>query len=273
MKMYYAIDFRKMKDLNINATKWMFCENIHFVQAISESGWCEKTRKELAEHHEISLSQCKKIVRELIECGLIKINKKWHLKTTQKWHEIGGIKKETVQEIGGIKKETVRGQKIDDRGIKKETVQPIRENLERVRENTRTSVSTKKFSFTLKKNSHYSKLSQDYKDKLFSKILLLDNAENYEDFILALESNEKYKYMDFSKVYMKWYKVSGDNGRKVKIQDEEWIEVIHKGKPIAINPNTYETKEGKFKQQSTQQVTKNRPSMELAGNLAKGARV
>jgi len=132
MKRYYTIDFDAMKYHNLSATKWMVCENIHFVQAITDSGYCEKTRAELAEHHQISKVQLKRIVGDLVVDMFLKRNTKNYLKTTQKWHKIGGIKNDT----GGIKNDTQGYQKGYDGGIKNDTALPIRENLERDRESS-----------------------------------------------------------------------------------------------------------------------------------------
>jgi len=134
MKRYYTIDFVAMTEAGLNPTKWMICENIHFIQAVTESGFCEDARADLAEHHDISLVQYKKLIGVLINEGYLKRNKKNHLRTTQKWHVLIGVKKETVQQKERIKKDTPTYQKGYARRIKKDTVQPIRENLDRVRE-------------------------------------------------------------------------------------------------------------------------------------------
>jgi len=125
MKRYYSIDFVAMKEANLNPTKWMICENIHFTQAITESGYCEHSRTETALHHDISTSAFKKIISQLVEDGFLKRNSKNNLKTTPKWHKLGGIKNDTE----GYQKGYARG-------IKNDTILPIRENKERVSENT-----------------------------------------------------------------------------------------------------------------------------------------
>jgi len=270
MKQYYSINIISAKDNNISLKKWVICEDIHFRQAISDSGYCEDTRKSMADDHDLKIGSFKNLITELCNENLLKRDTKNHLKTTQKWHKIMGHKNMTVEENRGHKNMTVASQKYDGRGHKNMTVQPIRKNLERVSK----SKAKKTFSFSLKKDTHFNQLTEEYKTKLFAKCLLLDNADNYTDFILALESNGKYKYLDFSKVYMKWYKVSGDNGRKIKIQDQDWIEIIHEGNPIAINPMTYEIKKGTVKNEIKQNANNtHKPSMKMISDLAKGMTV
>ncbi len=134
MKRYYTIDFTVMKEIGLNATKWMVCENIHFVQAITDSGYCEHTRARIAEHHELSLAGLKRIIGELVEDGMLKRNTKSHLKTTAKWHKAQHSKNTTEDNDRGSKNATSRGSNLDDKGSKNATILPIRENLERDRE-------------------------------------------------------------------------------------------------------------------------------------------
>ena len=85
MKRYYTIDITQMKTAGLNPTEWTICENIHFMQATSDSGYCESDIKDLAEYHGMSLSRIKAVIGELVSNEFLKINKKYHLRTTQKW--------------------------------------------------------------------------------------------------------------------------------------------------------------------------------------------
>lgn len=168
MKRYYTIDSVAMKRAGLNYTEWTICENIHFVQAISESGYCENSRAELADHHSMKVGSFKNSITKLIGLEFLKRNSKNQLKTTQKWHDLeghfGGHKNMTVEGSGGHKNMTVASQKYDARGHKNMTVIPIREKLERVREN-----KSKKENQNLPENLNLEafKMWCDYKGKSY----------------------------------------------------------------------------------------------------------
>ena len=110
---------------------------------------------------------------------------------------------------------------------------------------------TKKFSFSLSKKTAYENLSEDYKKKLFAKCLLIDRAEKYEDFVLALEANG-YKYKNFVAAYRKWYDLKQENDVIHSLPDKETPigmckEVIANGKGYAIDPKTLKFIEGRVK--------------------------
>jgi len=66
------------------------------------------------------------------------------------------------------------------------------------------------FTFSLKKNTHYINLSKEYKSKLKEEILKIEGDLKYDDFILSLEGNSKYKYINFVSIYKKWNKSSNN---------------------------------------------------------------
>jgi len=83
------------------------------------------------------------------------------------------------------------------------------------------------FTFSLKKNTHYSNLSKEYKTNLKDEILKIEGNLKYDDFILSLESNSKYKYINFVSVYKKWNKdakPSGYQPQSFKQQDAQRTE-------------------------------------------------
>ena len=99
----------------------------------------------------------------------------------------------------------------------------------------------KKFTFSLSKNTGYMNLSDEYKSKLFMKILLIDGGEHYERFISSLKANDKYKYKDFVLTYRNWndLRVSNDlGGKKVIIEDREYEEVLYGKRYYAIDKQT-----------------------------------
>lgn len=107
------------------------------------------------------------------------------------------------------------------------------------------------YSFSLKKESTYDNLPQDYKDKLYGACLLIDgNLERYEEFIMTLRA-KGYKYLNYPLTYMKWDKekayknfvpadepVLGDHWKKI---------LVGNGEVIAVNEITYEVKEGNIR--------------------------
>lgn len=79
----------------------------------------------------------------------------------------------------------------------------------------------KEFTFSLKKNTHYTNLSKEYKSKLKEEILKIEGDLKYDDFILSLEGNNKYKYINFVSIYKKWNKNSNQQPKSFKQQDQE----------------------------------------------------
>jgi len=126
---------------------------------------------------------------------------------------------------------------------------------EKEQEKEKEKEEVKPFSFSLKKETQYSNLSEEYKTKLKSKCLLTDgNITRYENFILSLET-KNYKYKDFSKAYMSW-----DKERAYKDYvptpeyslGDDWFRVkVSKDEILAINAKTYETKIGTIKRDET----------------------
>lgn len=163
MKRYYTIDSVAMKTGGLNYTTWTICENIHFRQGVFESGYCEDTRADLADHHDLTVGSFKNLITKLVGLGYLKRNEKDQLKTAQKWHEIEGHNKMTVDENRGHNKMTTASQKNDARGHNKMTVQPIEKELDRVRENKNIK---KDFTFSLKSLTQHQNLSAEYKSKL-----------------------------------------------------------------------------------------------------------
>lgn len=62
------------------------------------------------------------------------------------------------------------------------------------------------FSFSLAKDTHFSKLSDEYISKLKYKIYNFNGALSFEDFEMALLSKSSYKYKDFWLTYQNWNK-------------------------------------------------------------------
>ena len=62
------------------------------------------------------------------------------------------------------------------------------------------------FSFSLAKDTHFSKLSDEYISKLKDKIYNFNGALSFEDFEMALLSKSSYKYKDFWLTYQNWNK-------------------------------------------------------------------
>ncbi len=190
MKRYYSIDFLAMKHFGLNATKWMICENIHFTQAITDSGYCEHTRGELAEHHELSVAGLKRIVGELVDDGLIKRKSKHHLKTTPKWHKIQGSKNATFDNLGGSKNATPSEQNCYEGGSKNATPQPIRENLDRTREkktnkkNENTRVAFNELIEEIKAEAPR-KTKVEGNDKAFNAYLKIEDKSKIKEYYLS----------------------------------------------------------------------------------------
>jgi len=150
MKQYYSIDYIKMRKEGLNATEWILLENIHFRQAITESGYCEDTRQELADWFGLSYETIKKSISKLVKNGWLKTNKKHQPKTTPKYHKMmqemisekernEGVKKYPQDKNRGYKNTSNGGKKIPLEGVKKYPVHTIySKNTERDRESVAT---------------------------------------------------------------------------------------------------------------------------------------
>jgi hypothetical protein len=67
-------------------------------------------------------------------------------------------------------------------------------------------VVVKAFTFTLLKDTHFSKLSEEYISKLKDKIYNFNSSLSFEDFEMALLGKSSYKYKDFWLTYQNWNK-------------------------------------------------------------------
>lgn len=92
MKRYCAVDLVATKESGLSVTKWLLLENITFLSAYT--GWCERTRQELAEHHNISVQRLRSIISELEADKWLLKNKKFHLKATKKWVNLQSTQKQ-----------------------------------------------------------------------------------------------------------------------------------------------------------------------------------
>ena len=140
--------------------------------------------------------------------------------------------------------------KLGNKSEKHSEMNPTYKNTNTIRATRDKSkkINKKEFSFSLKKETAYSNLSEEYKHNLKAKCLLTDgNIDRYENFILSLEA-KNYKYIDFSKAYMAW-----DKDRAYKnytpVQENalgaDWYRVdLAYNEIVAINSKTYEMKKG-----------------------------
>ncbi len=93
MKRYCGVDMVSIKENNLTLTKWVILENINFLS--NYTGWCENTRGELAEFHDVSTHRMRQIITELVDEKWLLKNKKFQLKTTKKWVDLQGMQKLT----------------------------------------------------------------------------------------------------------------------------------------------------------------------------------
>ncbi len=135
MKRYYTIDISAMGDAGLSASEWMILENIHFLS--TDTGWCEKTRKELADHHDLSVTHFRKKIDKLTSKKWLKKSISNHLKTTKIWLDLGGTQKEappySKRSTQGTQKEapsTYRDRSREIKVFKKPSLSEIRAYIE-----------------------------------------------------------------------------------------------------------------------------------------------
>ena len=101
MKRYYTIDMQVMLKFGLTISKWMLLELVHFRQAVADNGYCDDTRKELAEAINLKASTVKNLVSQLVTDGYLKRNSKNHIKTTPKWHKLQSLNGKNLDEEEG----------------------------------------------------------------------------------------------------------------------------------------------------------------------------
>lgn len=273
MKRYYTIDVSAMNEAELSPLEWMVLENIHFLCA--DTGWCFATKKSLADHHGISTPGYHKIRARLEADGWIKNNSKNHLKTTKKWHKQSSDHKQS-----SVNKVYADHKQSSDETINKVDAYPIKKELKEREEESIGENTKKSFSFSLKRDTHYDNLSDEYKHKLKAKCLVIDgNLERYENFTQSLRSKASYKYKDFSLVYMAWDKEKNYQHHKPIPEPAlgaDWIQVeIDNHNTLAINTKTYETKKGKknmntFRNQPEPEKPINNRATKMLKGITKG---
>lgn len=276
MKRYYAIDTEALKYSGLSLLEWTILENIQFLE--HEKGWCYASKVSLAEHHNITERGFYKCRKNLVGNGWLKANAKNHLKVTKKWLDLISKKhheQSSDHEQSSVNKVPMNHEQSSDETMNKVPTLPIKREL-KVENKVETRVN-KKFNFYLKKDTHYSNLSNEYKQKLFHKILLIDGAENYDSFINSLESKAGYKYIDFSRVYRTWYKrLEGADrkGQEIELDGVKRFEVKYDGKAYAICPITLDARLGNFKRpDEIQDEDKKERQNHLAAKLASSSRM
>ena len=75
------------------------------------------------------------------------------------------------------------------------------------------------FSFTLKKDTHYDNLSEEYKNALKIEIERLGIGLPYETFVEALQAKASYKYKNFLLAYKNWAKKDFNKGARTTKYD------------------------------------------------------
>lgn len=121
MKRYYTIDAQAIKENDLSVMEWLILENIQFMEY--ETGYCYATKKDLADHHDITYRMYRKYISRLVEKGWIKQNKKGDLKTSKKWFEMMNISmnKSSHYDDNSVNKSSHQiGTKVHTLPIKKE---------------------------------------------------------------------------------------------------------------------------------------------------------
>jgi len=274
MKRYYAIDTLALAHSKLSLLEWTILENIQFLE--HEKGWCYASKISLAEHHNITERGFYKCRKNLVENGWLKSNAKHHLKVTKKWIDL--ISKKHHEQSSDHEQSSVNRVPIEHEQSSDETMNkvPIASIKTELKVEKKVEAHTKdKFNFSLKKDTHYSNLTDDYKLKLFYKILLIDGAENYDAFVNSLNSKSSYKYIDFTRVYRTWYKrlESADTkGREIELDGVKRIEVKYDGKAYAICPVTLDARMGNLKP-VVHEEERPEVSNQFAAKLAAGSRM
>ena len=100
-KRYYTIDFLVMKKAGLTVTQWLLLELIHYRQAITENGYCDDSREELANGLDLKAGTLKNIISQLVKSGYLKRNSKNHIKTTPKWHKLQSLNGKDLDSLEG----------------------------------------------------------------------------------------------------------------------------------------------------------------------------
>lgn len=86
-KNYTVIDHDARKSLGISFTEFAVADEIYHLSN-NETGWCYKTKENIAERFGISRRSVHSAINALIEAGLVERHSETkHLRTTQKWYE------------------------------------------------------------------------------------------------------------------------------------------------------------------------------------------
>lgn len=83
-------------------------------------------------------------------------------------------------------------------------IRATRDNNKKEIKKVSYELSNSPFNFSLSKDIHYTKLTEEYKLHLKEEILKLKGLLPYQDFVDALEATSKYKYMNFLLAYKNW---------------------------------------------------------------------
>ena len=148
---------------------------------------------------------------------------------------------------------------------------PQTNNKNNNKNNNKTKIKEKKinkkkfeknFSFELKKDFHYSAVSNEYKEKLKGRILLefgIKGLNKFKDFEDSLLSKKSYRYYNFYRTFRKWYKDlqpidlnKQQEFNTIKNLPKEYVYIgTQNNTAYAVNPKTFEIKIGKVAQNQT----------------------
>ena len=214
MKRYFSLDLEACKNANLDATEWLFLENIKFVQHYegnAVSGWCSKSKKALAEHLGISERKVFLMIEELLEKGfLIKHDETGFLKTTKKWDDVCSMpaKNAEPQNVEPMQKMQNDYAKNAEGGMQNLQTPTYKKEIKKDKER-----DIEPFSFTLKTKKPFSSLSDEYKDNLEAKIKASGLPLDWTSFRNACIANG-YKYQNFWLAYQNWAKKDFNQGKQ-----------------------------------------------------------
>ena len=212
MKRYFSLDLEACKNANLDATEWLFLENIKFVQHYegnAVSGWCSKSKKALAEHLGISERKVFLMIDELCEKEfLIKHDETGFLKATKKWDDICSMpaKNAEPQNVEPMQKMQNDYAKNAEGGMQNLQTPTYKKEIKKDKER-----DIEPFSFSLSKDTHFDNLSKEYRNRLKIEIEALGMGLPYETFVEALQTKSSYKYKNFLLVYKNWAKKDNSN--------------------------------------------------------------
>lgn len=172
----------------------------------SQEGYCWATNSYFAELYEVSETSISKWISSLVKAEYICLE---------------------------IDKEKGNTRLIYLKEVYNKTSRPIEEKLktpieEKLKHNNTIPITTNSttsnkgiepFSFTLKKDTHFDNLSDEYKNALKIEIEALGMGLPYQAFVEALQAKASYKYKNFLLAYKNWAKKDFNKGARTTKYD------------------------------------------------------